>query len=536
MASGLLTRGTLDSAYLNGRIWRGEKRAPYTDAIGISGGRIAAVGASAVRALMVPGTRVVDLAGAHVVPGFMDNHTHFTEGSLMLVRIPLLEAATPRQFIDMIAAGARALPKGAWLQAFGWDAERWGGELPTAAWVDAHTADVPIALTRTDGHQIFANSLALRLAGIDRNTPDPAGGVIVRDAKGEPTGILRDNAQDLVRRLIPPASHAEIDAAIRLGIKKGLSRGVTQAHGTDLDWQTFHAMRRLHQAGDRNMRFYSMVPLEDWAKLAAIIKQEGRGDDWLRWGGTKVLTDGALGSRTALMRHGYANEPQNHGIAIHAFEKVQEWVAGADSAGLQVACHAIGDQAIGRVLDIYAEVARKNGARDRRFRIEHVQHLAEDEVPRFAKQGVIASMQPYHAIDDGRWAAGPLGPERLHLSWALRSLLDAKACVTLGSDWPVAPLDPLVGIHAAVLRQTTDGKNPNGFVPEQKISVAEALTAYTRANAYAGFQEERLGSIVPGKLADFVVLSEDLLAVDPSKIDKIGVVRTVVGGEDRFTA
>lgn len=526
----------LDLAYVNGQVWTGIKGLPLAGALGISGNRIACVGKGATRARIGRQTRVIDLKGAFVTPGFMDNHTHFSMGSFALVRVQLLETRTPQQFIDAIGGHARTMASGKWMQGFGWDAERWGGELPSRQWIDAVTPDTPVLVQRTDGHIALANSLALKLAGITRDTPDPKGGVIDRDAKGDPTGILRDNAMDRVFAAIPPETHADIDAAMRKGIEAGLSRGLTQVHNTDTDWDTFDSARRLRAAGETDMRFYSFAPLRDWEKLARLIRAEGRGDDWVRWGGCKGMADGALGSRTALMRQHYSNDEKNFGMALQSFDLFADWVDHADQAGLQVAAHAIGDAAIDKVLDIFAAVSRRNGKRDRRFRIEHAQHIALDAIPRFGREKVIASVHPYHAIDDGRWAGKVLNQSQLKGSWPVRSLLDTGAKVTFGSDWPVAPLDPLGGIEAAVLRRTTDGLQPGGFVPQQRITAAEALSAYTTANAYGGFQEDRLGTIAPGKLADLTVLGQNLLTCDPATIAMTEVLRTVVNGKERFTA
>jgi predicted amidohydrolase YtcJ len=282
------------------------------------------------------------------------------------------------------------------------------------------------------------------------------------------------------------------------------------------------------------MRFYSFVPLEDWQKLDALVKAGGRGDDWVRGGGVKGLVDGSLGSRTAVFRDPYADDPDNHGIYRTPPEKLRELILGADAAGLHITVHAIGDEGNDKVLGMFEEAIRQNGPRNRRFRIEHAQHLLTSDVPRFAQLQVIASMQPYHAIDDGRWALKPLGPERLHGAWAIRSLLDAKATVTFGSDWPVAPMDPLLGIAAAVLRQTIDGANPSGWVPQERITVQESLTAYTTANAYAGFQDDRLGRIAPGFIADLAVLDTDLTRCAPEQIQRAKVLSTLVDGQVRF--
>ena len=524
---------TTAKLYRNGRIWTGVSAAPLTDAMALSGDRIVALGG---KALASDAARIIDLQGALVVPGFIDNHTHMTIGALALSQVNLLEVKTRAAFIDAIGAAARKVKPGKWLEGFGWDAERWGGELPTRQWVDDVTGDIPISLFRSDGHTKFLNSAALKLAGIDRNTPNPAGGTILRDTKGEATGILRDNALDLVDRIVPKPSNGEIDAALRLGIAQALSRGVTQVHGCDLDRSALECFRRLRATGEPGIRFNSFVPIQDWERMAEIVRSEGRGDDWVRWGGVKAYVDGSLGSRTAYMDAPFADDPHNRGLIRYSREQLRSWIESADKAGLQVAAHAIGTAANELALDIFGEVAAANGARDRRFRIEHAQHLNASAIPRFKAQGVIASLQPYHAIDDGRWAEGPLGKNRLEGSWAARSLIDAGATVTFGSDWPVAPLDPLTGIEAAVLRQTTDGKHPDGFVPSQKVSVAESLSAYTAANAYAGFQEDRLGTIKPGNLADFVVLADDILKIDPAQIAKTEVLRTVVGGIERFTS
>jgi predicted amidohydrolase YtcJ len=391
-----------------------------------------------------------------------------------------------------------------------------------------------VAVPRTDLHTYLLNTAALKRAGITRETPDPAGGVIVRDAKGEPTGVVKDNAMGLVDRVIPPLSDAETDAAMREGIAHGLSKGVAQAHNPELDWKTYESLRRLRAKGETGMRFYAMVPLSDWEKMAAIVTREGRGDDWVRWGAVKGLADGSLGSRTAVFTDPYSDAPGQHGVRVTSIANLREWIGAADAHGLHCATHAIGDQANDDVLDIYEAVASANGPRDRRFRIEHAQHLHPASIPRFARQKVIASVQPYHAIDDGRWAVKRIGPERLKGTYAFHTLMESGATVTFGSDWPVAPLDPLTGVYAALTRRTIDGANPGGWLPDQKIQANKALTAYTRNNAYAGFMEDRTGVIAPGYYADITVLDSNLLSMDPLKIPDAKVLRTFVGGKQRF--
>lgn len=530
----LAARPSLDAAYLNAKVWTGRGAVPRTDAIGTIGGRIAALGNRPVRARIGKGTRVVDLGGAFVMPGLTDCHTHFARASIMLAQASLRDADSPAEFVARIGAAAKALPPGQWLEGGNWDADRWGGEMPTRQWIDAVTPDTPVAVIRYDLHMLLLNSLALKLAGIDRNTPNVPGGVIVRDVKGEPTGVIKDAARDLVERAIPTPTNEQIDAAIRRGIALGLSKGVTQVHNTDVDEVTHDALRRLRARGETDMRFYSFTPLKNWEKMAALVKAEGRGDDWVRWGASKALYDGSLGSRTALFYEPYEDDPSTRGIVVTKREDLRDWMGLADKAGLQISAHAIGDEANDEVLDVMAEVASANGDRDRRFRIEHAQSLSVKAIPRFARQKVIASVQPFHAVDDGRWAIKRIGAERLTRTYAFHSLVASGAHVCMGSDWPVAPLDPLTGLKAAVLRETTDGKNPGGWYPEQRVSLAQAMAGYTSEAAYAGFTDDRMGQLATGYLADFVVMDRDLFAIDPETITDARVLRTVVGGKQRF--
>lgn len=529
-----LPRGELDRAYVNARVWTGAGPDHFTDAIGVRGDRIASIGSAAVRAATGKRTQVVDLQGAFVTPGFIDAHVHFVKASFMLSQPSLREANSPAEFVGRIAEAAKALPEGEWLQGGNWDQDRWGGEMPDRSWIDPVTPDTPVAVIRYDLHMLLLNSLALKLAGIDRNTPDVPGGVIERDSRGEPTGILKDAAKDLVLRSIGEPTAAQTDAAVRKGIELALSFGVTQVHSTELDWATFESTRRLRARGEPRIRFHHYLPLKDWERQGELIRSEGTGDDWVRWGGCKVVFDGSLGSRTALFYEPYLDDPSTRGIIVTDPADLRRWIEGADRAGLQVTTHAIGDRANDIVLDTLAAVVEANGARDRRFRVEHVQHVQRATIPRFARQDVIASVQPYHAIDDGRWAIRRLGPERLETSFAVGSLFRSGARVCLGSDWPVAPLNPLTGLNAAVVRETLDGKNPQGWYPEQRVALTDALRGYTREGAYAGFAERKLGLIAPGFLADFVSFDRDLFAIDPHELTQARVLRTVVGGITRY--
>lgn len=524
----------LDCALVGGSIWTGAPGG-RADALGIVGDRIVAVGAAAVKARMARTTRVVDLKGAFAMPAFTDNHTHFLMGSLALARPNLLDVKDRGEFVARIAAAVKAEP-GQWLLGGAWDEQRLGGQLPTREWIDAVTPDTPVAVPRTDLHMYLCNSVALKLAGITRDTPDPAGGVIVRDASGEPTGVVKDNAKALIERVIPPLAPEQAETALRAGIAHGLKHGFAQVHVPDpFDWDCFDALRRLRGRGETEMRFYNFVPMHDWQRMADLVKTEGGGDDWVRWGGVKALVDGSLGSRTALFREPYTDAHHTRGVRIMPLDELREAVLASDRAGLHVTVHAIGDEANDDILDIYAETVAKNGPRDRRFRIEHAQHIAAATIPRFARQQVIASVQPYHAIDDGRWAVQRIGEKRLNGTYAFASLMKSGATVTFGSDWPVAPLNAMEGIYAAVMRETIDGKNPKGWLPDQKVTVEQSLIAYTVNNAFAGFQDDRAGRIAPGFLADVVVLDRDPTAINPETLPQTEVLRTIVGGRECYT-
>jgi predicted amidohydrolase YtcJ len=516
-----------------------EEQPPRAEAVAVLNGRIVAVGPSReIKALAGPGTRVIDAGGKLVLPGFNDAHVHFLGGGLELANVQLRDAATPAEFARRIGEHARQLAPGRWITGGGWDHERWpGAPLPAKALVDPVTPDTPVFVDRLDGHMALANSRALALAGVTRETKDPPGGLIVRDPRtGEPTGLLKDAAMGLVSRKIPFPTRAERLAAARAATAHAASLGVTSVQdmsaGEDLG-----VYQELFERGELKTRIYAMSPLTSWERLRAAGVRAGFGNDWLRLGGLKAFSDGSLGSSTAWFFEPYADGPDNYGLPSD--EMVPEGamarrVQAADQAGLQVMIHAIGDRANAAVLSLYEATARANGPRDRRFRIEHAQHLRPADIPRFAAARVIASVQPYHAADDGRWAEKRLDPRRLQGAYAFRSLLDSGARLAFGSDWTVAPLNPLLGIAAAVTRQTLDGKHPEGWIPEQKITVEEAVRAYTAGSACAEFTENVKGTIRPGKLADLVVLSEDIFTLPPKSISNTRVVMTIVGGRVVF--
>jgi hypothetical protein len=480
-------------------------------------------------------TEVIDGRGMLVVPGFIDCHIHFLAGGLGLSSVQLRDAATPAEFTRRIAEFAAHCQPGQWIRHGDWDHELWGGELPHRDWIDSATMGRSVWINRLDGHMSLANGVALRAAGITRDTRDPAGGTIVRGRDGEPTGILKDNAQALVDRIAPPPSDAEADRALASAMQFVARHGVTSVHhmGT---WQDLAVFERAHEASTLSTRVYAAVPIDTWEQLRQRVDARGRGDAWLRTGALKGFVDGSLGSHTAAMLEPFTDAPNDRGLFVNTPENLYRWTSGADAAGLHLIVHAIGDLAIRTQLDIYERVINEHGLRDRRFRIEHAQHLAEADIPRFARLGVIPSVQPYHAIDDGRWAERVIGRARAKLTYAFRSLLDAGARLVMGSDWHVAPPIPLQGICAAVMRRTLDGLHPGGWIPEQRITVTEALRAYTVDAAYASFEETEKGSLVRAKLADFAVIDRDITSIPPEEIAEARVLMTVAGGRVVYAA
>jgi hypothetical protein len=521
-----------DLVLRGGTIWTGSPERPTAEALAIAGGRVVALGSAAELAPLVGrSTRLIELEGRTALPGLIDAHTHFVSGGFQLSAVDLRDADTPEELAGRIAAFAATLEPGRWITGGDWDHERWGGELPRREWIDSLTPDHPVFVNRLDGHMALANTLALDAAGIIAETQDPAGGAIVRDpSTDEPTGVLKDEAMGLVARVIPPPSAAELDAALAAAARHALSLGVTQVHDMGT-WDHLETYRRALDTERLPLRVYSVVPMATWERMHAFVEEHGRGDDRLHWGGLKAFVDGSLGSTTAWFYEPYADDPSTSGLMTTDTAELRRWIVGADGAGLHVIVHAIGDRANDWLLGVYRDVAEAHGPRDRRFRIEHAQHLTPEAIRRIAEQEVVASMQPYHAADDGRWAERRIGPERIRRTYAFRSLLDAGATLAFGSDWTVAPLDPLLGFDAAVTRRTLDGANPEGWVPEERITLEETLRAYTRGGAYAGFMDGRTGVLAPGALADVAVLSGDLFGTPTDGLAGLRVDLTLVEGE-----
>ncbi len=529
-----------DLILLNASVRTMEDSQPHAEAVAVTGNQIVALGSSSeIRSLAGPNTRVIDAKQRTVMPGFNDAHVHWLSGGFSITNVDLRTARSPEELARRLGAFAKALPKGSWILGGNWDHENFpGGELPTRQMIDAATPEHPVFVSRLDGHMALANSLALKLADVTRETKEVPGGLIVRDADGVPTGVLKDAAMDLVDRVIPARTWDEKLSAAHAATAHAASLGVTSVQdmsaGEDIGLYQF-----LHDAGELKTRIYGMRSIMSWEVLSKTGVRAAFGNAWVRFGGLKGFSDGSLGSTTALFFEPYADAPDTRGLLFDQMlpEGIMlERVIGADRAGLHVMIHAIGDRANAIILDLFQEVAQRNGPRDRRFRIEHAQHLRAAEIPRFGKQRVIASMQPYHCADDGRWCGKRIGAERSRGTYAFRSLLDSGAVLAFGSDWTVAPLNPMEGIKAAVTRQTLDGKHPNGWVPEQKITLDEALKAYTLGSAYAEFQDHVKGSLRVGKLADLVMLDRDIHQIVPAQLDQVKVLLTVVDGKVVFEA
>ena len=532
-------RGQADLVVTHARVWTGDPTLPEAQALAVLGERLVAVGSAAqIEAWRGPRTKVVDAGGRRVLPGFNDAHLHFPDGSAKLAQVQLKDARSPADFARRIAAHAATLPQGEWVLGGTWDDQAVEEpRLPTRRDVDPLTPRTPVFVDRYDGHMALANGVALERAGITRDSVAPTGGEIVRDAAGEPTGVLKDAAMGLVYRVIPPPSREARLRAIREGLRHAASLGVTSAQDMNPSSEDVALYAELAERGELTLRLQT-APLEtQWQDLARLGLRRAFGSPWLRTGALKGFADGSLGSTTAYFFEPYTDAPDSHGLLsdeMQPLEGMRERLVGADAAGLQLCLHAIGDRAISIVLDLFEDVLKQNGPRDRRWRIEHAQHVAPNDFARFARLGVVASVQPYHAIDDGRWAEARIGPQRAKTTYAFRTFTDAGVRLALGTDWYVAPLDPLQTLYAAVTRATLDGRHPGGWLPEQKLGLEEALRAYTAGSAWAEFQEQDKGTLTPGKLADLVVLSEDVFAIPPERLREVRVLTTIVGGRVVF--
>jgi predicted amidohydrolase YtcJ len=529
-----------DLIITNAKVWTVDKAIPSAQAVAILGERIVAVGSNGdVDAWRGAQTLVVDAGGKLLLPGFNDAHVHFISGGSQLDNVQLNDATSSEEFARRIAEQARKIPNGQWIVGGDWDETKWNpADLPTNKTIDAVTPDNPVFVSRYDGHMGLANSVAMRLAGINKTTPDVPGGTIVRDTQGNPTGALKDAAMSYLDKVIPPLSRVQRLHAAQRALHLAASLGVTSVQDMNPDYADIALYSELLDRGELTTRIYAAPPIALVGDQAKIGVRHGFGNPFLRIGAVKGYADGSLGSRTAYFFKPFDDQKGdqigNHGLLskeMQPLTRMRNHMMTADAAGIQICTHAIGDHGISMILDLYSEVTKAHGPADRRFRIEHAQHMAVKDFDRFDELQVIASVQPYHAIDDGRWAEARIGHDRASRTYAFRTFLNHGVRLALGTDWNVAPLNPMLTIYAAVTRATLDGKHPDGWFPEQKLSVPEAVEAYTMGSAYAEFQDKMKGSITAGKLADMVLLSDDIFSIDPVNIREVTVLKTFIGGK-----
>jgi len=530
-----------DLCLLNGALYTQDPDRPRAMAAAIRQGRFVAVGDDdEIRSLIRPGTRVVDLEGRRVLPGLTDAHFHFYDWALGLQRLPLADTTSLADLRRRLAQRAGETPPGDWILGQGWNETRWPTpRLPTRADLDEVAPQQPVVLWRSDLHLAVVNSQALREAGLSGDTPDPPDGVIDRDASGRPTGVLRELVIDRVRAVIPPPTEDETTAAMREAFPRLHRLGLTGLHdyrlmgGADGP-PAFRAYQRLRAADALPLRLWMHLPGQGLDEAIALGLRSGFGDNHLRVGHVKLFADGGQGARTAWMLEPYVDSG-GCGLPLTPMDEIAEAVRRADRAGLAVAVHAIGDRANRELLSVFEHVGyepRATGRKARpaaRHRIEHVQNIRPDDVARLGRMGVVASVQPIHVTDDIPVIEESVG-ERACFAYPFRDMVDAGVVLALGSDCPVADPNPLWGIHAAATRQRRDGTPPEGWYPEQRLTVAEAVWGFTLGPALVTGRDAELGSITPGKLADLVVLDRDILAVEPSEIAEAQVVMTVLGG------
>jgi predicted amidohydrolase YtcJ len=543
-------RPAADLIVRHAQVWTGNPDQPLAESVAILGDRIVAVGTDRDvdrwRGRDRGGagkpyggtTRVIDAGGRLVVPGFNDAHVHFVSGGVSLENVKLKDAHSAGEFVQRIVDYAKTLPPGAWVTGGDWDEHQWKqATLPDATLVDAGLAkagqaDRAVYVDRYDGHMALANSVAMRLAGLTARTREVAGGEIVHDAHGNPNGLLKDAAMGIVSKVEPPMTRERRLRAITVALEHAASLGVTSVQDMNPDAEEMAIYAELAEKNALTTRIYAAPPLARWKEFAGAGARRAFGSPWYRIGALKGYADGSLGARTAYFFEPFSDAPTRGLLSdeMHPVDAMRQRMMGADAAGLQLCIHAIGDAGISAILDLFDEVARAHGPADRRFRIEHAQHMGAKDFDRFVALGVVASMQPYHAIDEASWAEGRIGPDRIKRTYAFRTFLDQGVHLAFGTDWDVAPLNPMLGLYAAVTRAGLDGKTPGGWVPEQKITILEAITAYTRGSAYAEFQDDVKGTLAPGKLADLVILSDDIFRIPPEKIRDVKVVTTIAGG------
>jgi len=536
-----------DTIVLHGRVYTENTKQPWAQAVAIRGAKIVAVGSDAeIEKLRSAGTKVIDAAGKLVLPGFVDSHIHFMDGSLSLGRVNLEGATDAVDIQKRLREYADKHPGDDWILGRGWNYAMFGSEaLPHKKYLDEIFPSRPVFLEGYDGHTYWVNSKALAMARITRETPDPPNGAIVRDPKsGEATGALKESAQQLVAKIVPTPSRAEKLAALRAGIKWANEHGITRVHSAGGDFEELDLYDELRRHGELTLRFYiayflnpSQLRPQDLEAIENARKKYH--DDWIDAGAVKFMVDGVVESHTAAMLEPYTDDPSTKGKLFWEPSNYKAAVAELDKRGLQLFTHAIGEYGVRTALDAYENAENLNHTRDRRPRIEHIETIAPADITRFGKLGVIASMQPLHSYPDSNalnvWARN-VGPDRASRAWSWKSISDAGGRLTFGSDWPVVTLNPWEGVQTAVTRQTTEGKPADGFVPGQRLTVAQTIDGYTLGAALAGRREPSEGSLEAGKLADLIIVSQNAFEIVPQKLAETRVLTTMVGGQVVYRA
>ncbi len=524
-----------DVIFVHGNIYLGTGSS-RAQALAVRGERIQAVGSETeIIALKGPETRVIDLGGKFVMAGFNDAHMHLVDAGFQMLNVNLVGVKSLAEFRERVRAKVAAAAPGEWILGGGWDHTLWPvKETPSRSDLDDISAGHPILLDRTDGHIAIANSRALELAHITKETQAPAGGKIDRDAKGVSTGIVRETAIGLVAAVIPRPTPERRKQAAEVGLRELAKWGVTSAQDNSSDsWESYQTFRELKQEGKLTARIDEWLPFATPVAELQKYRDEAQGDSMLRVGMLKAFMDGSLGSRTAAMLEPFADDPKNSGIPRYKQEELNAMAVERAKAGFQLGFHAIGDRGVQMALDAFAEAGKTSDAHDRRFRIEHAQVTAPGQIERFKQLGLIASMQPCHLLTDMNWAQDRLGERRAAHSYAWAEFLQHGVPLAFGTDFPVEAVNPLRGLYAAVTRKSEDGKRE--YFPEQKLTIAQAIDAYTRGSAFAEFAEKDKGALASGMLADFIVLDRDLSAIPPAEILKTKVLRTVVGGKTVYS-
>ncbi|TAK63893.1 MAG: amidohydrolase [Bacteroidetes bacterium] len=528
-----------DMLLVNGAVYTLDEHNTVAQAIAISGDKIVATGSTGELMRRYPGVMAIDLKGKTVLPGLTDGHAHILGEGSRIFNLDLVGTTSPQQIAEIVAKRAAEVPAGSWIMGRGWDQNDWDvKEFPTKELLDNAAPNNPVKLRRVDGHADWVNSKVLELAGINATTPDTTGGKIVRDASGNPTGVLIDNASDLLDKAVPKLTNEDVEQRLIAALNECASLGLTQVHDMGVDLQTIAVMKKIIDEGKCPIRIYALIggAGETWNYYLMKGPELGYGNNMLNVRGIKMYIDGALGSRGAALLDDYSDDPGNKGLTVNTEEQLEAVCRQAIEHGFQVCTHAIGDRGNNIVLNVYEKVMKKNSKDSHflRWRIEHCQVLQPSDIPRFAELGIIPAMQPTHATSDMYWAEARLGQERVKYAYAWRSLLEAGSIIVGGSDFPVESVNPLLGFYAGATRSDVKGYPADGWHREQKMTREESARAFSQWAAYGSFEEQTKGTIEVGKWADLTILSKDIMTIPDQEILSANVEMTIVGGKIVF--